>query len=651
MPTIAEKELDEQTRQRSRRSPAIFIALLLSSVSGPIHAADTGWIVEPGPSVISDEERAIERDVDSGIVHGVILVSETQADDAYGATSELRHHVRAKVLSNEGRAIADVEILLRVDEKITSWWGKTLLPGGEVLELDDAQLVEQEMVRRGRESFRVMKGALPGVGPGAVIDYGFKVKGERFPALRDVVIQAEWPVRRFSYRWKTSGGFPSDVILHGPEGFDVTVDKSRTAVLLTARDLPPFREETMMPEVRLSAILYYMLEGSSAKGYWKKRAKDLERASRDLLAEDADRLVSGMEFSAEASLPDKLSAAYDWIVGNVENSLIRRSGERVELPTDFSGKMNQLEELFAQVARRLGARVDIVLGPDRTIGFWQPGFLDNWAFDLRFLAVREPGAPDEEVFFADPESGLGFGQLPYFANETLAFLADPASPRGIYVPGSVATENTSKTIGEVRYDGATRHEAWTRTSVGQSGFVEYHGIARYPEHVRREYIESLCGGGLDAEILTARHVLHHPPLSSELECELEVSLPGAYGERLGELETTWVGPWVGGIPDLPPGERIHPVWFPYPGVDIAEITIRAPEGLRPVEAPPPIRFSEEFGKYQLIITPTEDGYEIKRALALLQTVIPTESYDQLRQFLEKVVEADRTTVRFVRDRP
>jgi hypothetical protein len=90
----------------SRRAALSF--LLLAALSPPAAAAphqDTALKIAPGPKAISEEERAL-----TDPAAAVILVDETSLDDSAESRREVRRHVRAKVLRNEGRDVADVEI-------------------------------------------------------------------------------------------------------------------------------------------------------------------------------------------------------------------------------------------------------------------------------------------------------------------------------------------------------------------------------------------------------------------------------------------------------------------------------------------------------------------------------------------------------------
>ena len=121
--------------------------------------------VEPGPQVISAEERAIEPDPSSGAEHAVILLEETDRIEDELRDSRTSYHVRAKILSNEGRDLANVEIpYMARDGVLRRWWGRTILPDGTVRELKEEELDRQSVMKTAWGEVRAMKGALPEIG-------------------------------------------------------------------------------------------------------------------------------------------------------------------------------------------------------------------------------------------------------------------------------------------------------------------------------------------------------------------------------------------------------------------------------------------------------------------------------------------------------
>src|SRR5262245_33385693 len=92
-----------------RRCAAPLLGMLLATLQA-FARQPTELSVGPGPAVISAEERALQPDPARGAEHAVILLEETDHEEDALRPSRTSYHLRAKILSAEGRSLADVEI-------------------------------------------------------------------------------------------------------------------------------------------------------------------------------------------------------------------------------------------------------------------------------------------------------------------------------------------------------------------------------------------------------------------------------------------------------------------------------------------------------------------------------------------------------------
>jgi hypothetical protein len=623
----------------------------------PAWGSKTRIYIDPGPSVITEEEQALEPDPAAGVEHGVTLVREAHRNDAFGSNSEVQQHVRAKIFTNEARDLANVEIPLNPDDKLTGWWGKTLLPDGRVLELEEKGLFEQQLARVGRYRVRSLKGALPGVVPGSVIDYGYTVKAETAPRTSRVVLQRQWPVREFRYRWKPAEHLPSAYRIYAAEGLDIEVSSNRQSVLVVGRDLPAVPEEPYMPpdhEVRASVIFYYLRQEASLKGFWKQYSKRIDRQSRMPQSDDVvGQVMASIQEEPGASLDVKLKNAYDWISENVDNPLVTHTGKSKGLSVASVGSIDPIDMVFIQVARRLGAEAHVVLAADRRAHLWDMELASTIQLAGGLVAVRPAGAPDEEATIVDPSSGLPFGEIPWWVGSTQGMLATKQGASSIHLPSSTAPNNLTLAAVDLRFssDGSRLEADWECTSKGQAGLSRARALRVPRESNRQKMVEQLCGLGPDVEVAKSDHRVM-PSMISQLECVTE-RIIGSMEESVGHFSMTWTGPWMEPLPDLVPGERVHPVVFDFPRVDVAELTIAPPPGFKPADAPPPMEISGRFGDYRLTMSTTPEGFRVERSLTFLPTKVPAEEYGMLVAFLDEVSHADSTRVKFtrVRDRP
>jgi len=626
------------------------VGLALLCLASPCQAEDTRYYVGPGPKSMSSAERALEPGSRGGSEHGIYIAYETHADDSYGAGGRVRRHIRAKIFSNEARDIGNIEIELRPEEKLSDWWGRTILPDGTVLELEESQIRTEDMVRAGRYAYRVVKAALPGIVPGAVVDFGYETISESLSETRRVSLQRRWPIVKFRYRWDRSRFLPSAMLTRNTEGLDFKRTDGRNSILLSASNVDAIKEEPRMPplsRLRGYAILFYIRnKGDAGKNFWKRQAVLIDRSTRKSRGEEAAEIVSGFEFSADTPLPDKLATAYDWVLTNVPNPRVAIQGGNVKLTRrQLSQSINVR---YIQIARLLGAEGYMVLLPDQPGGEWLPEYQKLSQFSGRVVSLHDPAPGNDWSLIVDPASGLPFGEVRLNAAGAVGFLAHPKNPVGMTVPPGVAAANITRSTGEIRFTegGAHRDEEWTRVAEGQAGWVEAQNMARFDED-DMELLEAMCGAGPDVAVIESTHDVAYPPLRAQLNCKAQTSF-GTIADEIDSMEIGIGGAWFKRLPDLPPGERTHDMILPFGSVDVAEIRVYPPEGFTTTDPPEDTTIASDFGKYDLTIVENSGSYKVNRSLALLNPTIPAKEYQAFRDFALSVEDADHLAVTFVK---
>jgi hypothetical protein len=194
------------TRPRSTFSRQLCTLILVTTVASSAYTFAAGKkkaaAIGPGPTMMSASEKDLETDVESGIEHAIILVEETVRNEDLGANMEVKFHLRAKILSNEGRDLANIEIpLLRGQDKLLDWWGRTILPDGTVQELPQEELEKLSVVKTRSSEIHELKAALPGAVPGCVIDYGYTLRSSGYVPFDRIPLQRRWPIREFRFDW------------------------------------------------------------------------------------------------------------------------------------------------------------------------------------------------------------------------------------------------------------------------------------------------------------------------------------------------------------------------------------------------------------------------------------------------------------------
>jgi len=649
---------------------AVVAAALISASVTLAHAAGSTQIeIKPGPRAMLPAEKAITADVAKGSQHGVILLEEVVRDDDRGTISQVSYHMRAKILSLEGRRLADIAIPVdRGPGDLKSWWGRTILEDGRVIDLPEIDLKAQTILKTSAGGYQELRGALPGVVPGAVIDFGYVVSSEHMAGSVRVFLQKEWPVRSLRYRWVPNHFVGAAYATSRAEGRAIQVVHDSKSVLVTAQDLEPVPEEPHMPPLdsaRASATLYYTT-GDTPADYWGLAAKRAEGNLRLFLGSGGaiKDAVTAAGIPAAAPLPEKLKAAYEWLGANVKNTVLQSAEEEEaddEVKRDtYSARAvlkakeatpRKLDYLFAGMARALGAEANIVYAVDRTDRFWSQAFKSMTQFDYTFVAVRAPGAPDSDLVFVDAGSGLPYGQLPWRGTGAAALMCTSKGSTSLVVPASPPTTNRGDTHVTLSFadDNESMLIQWARTVDGAGGADYRRWLRDLDVRARKETLDTLCGASGSVEVSAAELPgLSEPSSPFQIACDLERSDMNV-GENIGRYSLDVTGPWWPETPEFPAATRVHPVIFDYPRLDILGLDVTAPHGFKPLAVPAPVTLESPFGRYQLVFTKTPTGFHVDRAFALTVLMAKVEDYGALRKFLDGVRDGDRTTVSFERD--
>ncbi len=154
---------------------------------------------------------------------------------------------------------------------------------GTELELKKDSIFERDLVRAGRSRFRVKSFAMPGVEPGAIVEYRWREIDHRARSLYiRAQFQREFPVQKrqllFCPTIEAIYGIPH---VDSPIPLQTSALARRTAMVsnpLTLENMPAFHEEPMMPgepNVRSWGLVFYS-DGAhrEPEKYWANVGKD-----------------------------------------------------------------------------------------------------------------------------------------------------------------------------------------------------------------------------------------------------------------------------------------------------------------------------------------------------------------------------------------
>lgn len=624
--------------------------------------------IGPGATAVTDEEKSVQSDPAAGTQHALILLEETECNEDFESTFRLAYHMRAKILSNEGRDLANVAVpKIKRNWTLETWWGRTMLPDGPPAELGREGLHEQTEAKYGSDEYLVLKGVLPGVEPGAVIDYGYVLTGHGNCSYAGVSLQRPFAIKSLAYRWIPYHGSSGRYAIRGSQMKAVDVRVEDGSILVKARDMKPVPDEPFMPpdsEVRTTVSFYYS-RWLSSEGYWASVGGWLDRLVSEYGPNDKSlRLaLSQMTWPPGADLDAKIRHVYDWIGRNVRNS-VALSAEEVELVgklgTDKKfnarallaeryGSPGEINILFASFVRALGADAQLVYAVDRNKGYWNPEIQSLGQFSYVFVAVKMRGDPDDKAVVVDAASGLPYGDLPWQATGTHAVVGGVLGFRPVALLPSMSDKNVGDTTVALAFDGGgdVLTARWGFRGVGQQGREQRASIRRVSGDDRAKRLGSMCASaGWEARVSEAPDV-DDRTAPFRLACEIE-SEETHFDASLDSYTLTLAGPWWPQVPDFPAATREQPVVFPYPRTDVVHADIAAPPGFRAGDPPPSIRMDTQIGSYRLDVTATDGGLHVERTMVIKPLKVMPQGYSLVKSFFEDVARADRTPLTFKR---
>jgi uncharacterized protein DUF3857 len=342
-------------------------------------------------------------------------------------------YARIKILTEEGRQYADVEIPFRKEnENIHGLQARTIRPDGTIVPFDgkvfDKMIVKTKGLRYQAKTF-----TLTDVQVGSIIEYRY------YDDLEEgYVFDSHWilseelftkhakfslkPYREYALRWSWPVGLPQGTA-------PPKQDNDKTLRLETS-DVPPFEEEDYMPpenELKFRVDFVYDTDPNPEKEpdkFWKKIGKQKYSAAESFVGkrkamEDAVSQVVAPTDSAEVKL-QKIYAHCQ----QIRNLSYERSRTEQERKRSDLKPVNNVEDLikrgygsgwditwlFLGMARAAGLQADPVIVSTRNLYFFSPQLMNAGQLNSNVVVVSLNG---KDMYFDPGAKFTPFGMLPW----------------------------------------------------------------------------------------------------------------------------------------------------------------------------------------------------------------------------------------------
>ncbi|MBI3663347.1 MAG: DUF3857 and transglutaminase domain-containing protein [Acidobacteria bacterium] len=640
--------------RRRRLFTLLTLVLLLLPAPLPVSGQKKGeW------PAISAEELALKSIPGVEGAHAILLYREEQKDDVEHFGSA---HYRIKILSEEGKKYANVEILyLDRAARIEDVEARMIRPDGTAVNFE-GRVYEKTVVKARGVKFLAKAFTLPDVQVGSIIEYRYRNRWDRFSLFNTTwLVQHELFTRRakFSLRPYPYWGLKW-ISARMPANKDAAAGPDRV-VRLDMENIPaPEEEEFMPPEAEVQMridFLYSNLIGINVEQYWKKvgqsnygayerfmdKRKAMEQAVRGIIAPSDAEEARLRKIYARVQQLRNLSFERSKTEKEEKREKLKENKDVEDVWQHGYGDASELNMLFAALARAAGTEADLVLLSERSRYFFDSNLPDARHLNTNVVEVLL----GSKKLYLDPAAAFcPFGMLPWPETGVEGLRLDGTGGKMVKSPSPNSKDALTERRATLRLepDGALKgrvevtfegHEALRRRLATQDD----------DEMARRKNLEDECSAWLPAgATVKLESVTGWNSSEAPLKAEFSLEIPGyamVTGRRL--LVPAAVFDAYGKHP-FQHGKRRHAVYFSHPWQSLDDLTLELPTGYRVESVPAPRRGQFSYGSYEIIRESKESKLRVRRRLVIEGYFIPLENYGPLKNFFDTVRTGDEEQV-------
>ena len=608
----------------------------------------------------SAEELKMTGDPKAPGAPAIILFRELDRDD-YGLSTYEDEYVRIKILTEEGRKYADVQIpYWKGHLKISKFHARTIKPDGSIVNFDgkpfDKTIVKARGVKILAKTF-----TMPEVSVGSIIEYSYR---NEFDA--DYVFDSHWIVsedlftRNARFSLKPASSFHLMVRWNLlPPGTEPV--RTKQDIHLEVSNIPAFQTEDYVPpenemKARVDFAYSRSLEKDSDK-FWKEfgkgcdhwlevyidKRKAMEQALTEIVSSSDSAEVKLRKIYARVQQLRNVSYAKDKTEQEEKRDKDKWPKNVEELWKLQHGTSVQLNWLFLSLVRTAGMEASDVWVPDRSSYFFDPKLMDGSRLDSDVVLVRVNG----QDLYLDPGAPfVSFGMLPWSEAGVSGFKVEKDG--GSWVKTTLPNSSQSLVDRKAQLtlsDSGDLEGKLTVTFTGlecsrrraEERFADDPARKKFLEDEVKEWIS----GSSEIELVS-------PPdwksSSDSMVAVFSLKVPG-WASAAGRHSFLPVGLFCATEKHLfEHTDRVHPIYFTFPFARVDDVTIELPPGWQVGNVPPPQKSDRGLAVYTSQATREKGALKLHRTLNLDATLLAVSNYPAVRHFFQEVRTMDEQQV-------
>jgi hypothetical protein len=579
-----------------RRVFLLVVVILLAAALQRTRQVSAGEGFQP----ISPEELKMTSELQAPGAPAIILFRQVDRDDN-GRTSHEYNYLRIKILKEEGRKFADVEIPFFKDQEnnVVNIHARTIRADGSIVNFD-GKIFNKTIVKTKGIKYLAKTFALPQVEVGSVVEYYYTYDlSEHWIYDSHWILSEELYTKQAKFSLKPFRSDYSPINLRWtwqglPPGTLEPKQGSDHIVRLEATNIPAFQTEDFMPpenqlKSRVDFIYSEDFPEDTPEKFWRKIGKKLNDKVESFVGKRKAMEQAIAQIISPNDPPEvKLQKIYARVqqIRNTSYEVRKTEQEKKrEKEKDLSnvedlwkrgyGDGQQLTWLYLALVRAAGFEAYPVWASDRSNYFFNPKLMDSSKLDANVVLVKL----NDKDLYCDPGAAFTpFGLLPW--PETGVFGLRLDKDGGTWVTTTLPESSKS------------RIERTANLKLLDTGDLEgkltftFTGL----EALRRR-VEERNADEADRKKVLEDQVKEYIPATIEVELTNKPDWSSSATALVAEYDLKVHG-WVSGAGRralMPVGlfsatekrlfdhaNRVHPIYFQYPFQKVDEVSIELP---------------------------------------------------------------------------
>lgn len=579
-------------------------------------------------------------------------------------------HRMIKVLSEQGKKYADVEIPVEPGESLKKLQARTVHPDGSIVDFSDKPFEKILLKKRGFGKYSAQTFTFPDVTVGSIVEYRYEI------ALPPHVVQqiSIWPMQSELFtikevlRFLPYQGFVEVPTEHGRTNAKSQVsyaylnqvkaaipEKKGDTIELELENVAPFETEAYMPPVDdyEPAILFYYggRETSSPDQFWERWGRILSQSTEAFIGDYGGVRQKALEIAENETDPEKklrklYAAAQE--IRNLSNERDRNAQELkaeglkenhsvADVLAHGYGTSSDINRLFVAMARATGFDTHELRVSNRLERSFNKYVLSLAQLDGEAAEVKL----NSKTLVLDPGTRFcPFGMLRWketgvqalkLSSTRSEFITTPNAAKSVIrrtVKSELLAEGTLRGELTMELDGSEalehRLDALHTDENGRKQMLEAETLSQLPVGAIVKLVDAT---GWDSAVgpITARFSLEIPNFASST------------GKRL-IAPSLLLAPLQKDI--FTSDFRRYPVSFMYPFDEADEVNIKLPDGYSLEVLPYRRKAGLSYAGYETVSSMADNTLTTRRNLHLDGLLFPPEQFSELRGFFSIALAGD-----------